>query len=331
VVKVSLGLLALLTGFGYVGLAAAAVVVNVVTMAILLAIVLRVLPRLHWSAQGWRDVPLQRGVLRESFPLMINHLLATLFFKVDVTLLEPLRGALVVGWYSTGYKFLEAYNIIPAFFTMALFPLMSRQAKESPEALARAYRLGVKFLVMLALPLAVVTVAWAYPLITVLGGSAYLPHGAIALQIMVLSIPIGWINSLTQYVLIALGKQRSLTNAFLIAVTFNVVANLVFIPRTPNGYEAAAVITILSEIVEGIPFYLYLRRALAPVPWARLLGPLFLAAGGMAAVTALLVPVNLLLAPLAGVAVYAALALALRAIGPEERAVLAQVLRRSAV
>jgi O-antigen/teichoic acid export membrane protein len=256
---------------------------------------------------------------------MLNHLLATLFFKVDVLLLEPLRGAQVVGWYSTGYKFLEAFNIIPAYFTMAFFPVMARQARESPAALQRAYQVSVKFLVILALPLAVTTVLLAHPLIAVLGGSAYLPHGALALQLMVLSIPIGWINSLTQYVLIALGRQRSLTRAFLIAVTFNVVANLIFIPLSPNGYEAAAIITILSELVEAVPFYLYLRRALAPVPWLALLGRPVLAALAMAALAAVLAPVNLLLAALAANALYAGLLLASGAFGAEERAVLRQV------
>jgi O-antigen/teichoic acid export membrane protein len=330
--KVTLGALALLFGFGFVGLAGVAVIVNLATMAVLGVSAWRTgtgtLPRAP-TAGGWAwDFGLQREVLRESFPLMLNHLLATLFFKVDVTLLEPMRGAVVVGWYSTGYKFVEAYNIIPAFFTMAFFPVMARQARESPAALQRAYQLSVKFLVMLALPLAVVTVTLAYPLINLLGGAAYLPHGAIALQLMVLSIPIGWINSLTQYVLIALGKQRSLTRAFLIAVTFNVVANLIFIPLTPNGYEAAAVITIFSEIVEGIPFYLVLRRALAPVPWASLLGRPFLAALAMAGLCAVLAPFSAWLAAAAGGALYLGLLVALRVLGPEERAVLRQVLRR---
>ncbi|NJM41694.1 MAG: oligosaccharide flippase family protein [Anaerolineae bacterium] len=72
-----------------------------------------------------------QSILRESFPLMLNHLLATLFFKVDVPLLKALRGRegdLVVGWYSTAYKFVDAFNIIPAFFTQSLFPAMARQA-----------------------------------------------------------------------------------------------------------------------------------------------------------------------------------------------------------
>jgi O-antigen/teichoic acid export membrane protein len=120
-----------------------------------------------------------------------------------------------------------------------------------------------------AVPLAVVTTFLAPAMIYILGGQEYLPYGAIALMIMVWSMPVGWINSVTNYVLIALGQQRALTRAFLIGLSFNVVANLIFIPI--YGYPAAAVITVLSEIVEGIPFYITLNQTLAPIPWFRIL------------------------------------------------------------
>jgi O-antigen/teichoic acid export membrane protein len=208
-------------------------------------------------------------MLRESFPLMLNHLLATLFFKVDVALLQPLRGEIEVGWYSTGYKFIEAFNIIPSFFTFALFPIMSRQANEDRPALMRSYTLAVKLLITTSLPLAVITTFLSSTLIGLLAGDAYLPHGAIALTLMVWSIPVGWLNSVTNYVLIALGQQRALTRAFIIGLTFNVITNLIFIPT--YGYVAAAIITIFSEIIEGLPFYLTLHKTLAPIAWHKLL------------------------------------------------------------
>jgi O-antigen/teichoic acid export membrane protein len=262
---------------------------------------------------------------------MINNLLAGLFFKVDVALLEPIRnarqpglGSREVGWYSTAYKFVEAYNIIPSLFTFALFPVMSRQAAEDRAALARSYGLAVKLLFFTAAPLAAVTTFLAQFLIGALGGAEFLPHGALALQLMVWSIPFGWINSVTNYLLIALGRQRSLTVAFLIGLTFNVVANLIFLPR--YGYPAAAVITILSEIVEGIPFYLTLRRALAPVPWLRLLWKPALSTLAMAGLMAALWPARPLLALALGVGVYLGLAALLRVFDPDEWATLTDIL-----
>ena len=91
---------------------------------------------------------------------MLNHLLATLFFKVDVPLMKALlgnQGNLAMGLYSTAYKFVDAFNIIPSFFTQSLFPAMARQAGQGDNTLARTYVLAVKLLVMIAMPLAVAT------------------------------------------------------------------------------------------------------------------------------------------------------------------------------
>ncbi|MEB2288248.1 MAG: oligosaccharide flippase family protein [Anaerolineae bacterium] len=320
-VKVTLGLGTLLLGWGVVGLAGGAVLTNVVTLA----------------ALGWLARPLARGVLAErldgalmrgmigaSWPLMINHLLATVFFKIDIVLMEAINGNTIVGQYSTAYKWLDALNIIPAFLTMALLPVMARQAHEDRAALRRNYTLAVKLLVIVALPVAVMTTFIAAPLIRVLGGAEYLPAGGIALQIMIWSIPIGWINSVTNYVIVALDRQRTLTLAFAAGVIFNVAANLVFLPA--YSYRAAAVIHILSEATLFAAFYWIIRQEIGGMGWRRALIRPALAALGLLGITLALwqvVPLaGLLLSPL----VYGAMLLALRPFGPEELARVAPLL-----
>ncbi|MEK7310842.1 MAG: flippase, partial [Chloroflexota bacterium] len=318
--KVTFGALALLLGYGFVGLAAVTIIVNTITMIVLAVLVVRQFFRPRFEFEP----PLQRTMIRESWPLMLNHLLATLFFKVDVALLQPIRGDVEVGWYSTGYKFIEAFNIIPSFFTVALFPVMSRQANEDRPALVRSYTLAVKLLVTTALPLAVVTTFLAPTMIGLLGGQEYLPHGAIALMLMVWSIPVGWINSVTNYVLIALGQQRALTRAFIIGLTFNVIANLIFIPI--YGYPAAAVITILSEIVEGTPFYITLHRTLAPIPWFRILWRPALSAAIMSGLTWAGWQLHPLIGLVLGGGAYVGLIVGLRAFDEDEQAQLINAL-----
>ncbi len=321
-VKVTVGAIALVLGFGFVGLAGASIFVNLVTLGLLGALAWRMFAEVRQRARP--DVAFQRHALSESFPLMLNNLLATLFFKVDVPILESIRGPREVGWYSTGYKYVEAFNVVPSLFTLALFPVMSRQAAGDPAALRRSYTLGVKLLVSLALPLAVVTAALAPTLVGLLGGAEYLPQGAIALAVLVWSIPFGWINSLTNYVLIALGRQRALTRAFALALTFNVVLNLLLVPSF--GFAAAAALTIASEFFEGLLFYVSLRRSLGGLPWVRILGPLWVSLAAMGAVTHGLWFLNPLLALGAGAVVYCAGVVVLRAFSAEERALLADVL-----
>lgn len=191
-----------------------------------------------------------------------------------------------MGIYSAGVKYLDGFNVIPSYFTLAIFPLMSRYAKDSHESLVRAYQLAIRLLVMVALPIAILVTVLATPLIRILGGAAFLPDSAVALTLLIWSIPIGFVNSVTQYVLIAVGQQRFLTRAFLIGVAFNVTANLILIPR--YGFAGAAVATILSEWSLLFPFYYAVRRHVAPLPWVDLVWRQGVAAAGMALAVLLL-------------------------------------------
>nr|MBC8262625.1 polysaccharide biosynthesis C-terminal domain-containing protein [Anaerolineales bacterium] len=168
--------------------------------------------------------------------------------------------------------------------------------------------LSVRLLVIVALPIAIVTTVLAEPLVYLLGGSQYLPDSRIALQLMIWSIPIGFINSVTHYVLIALNQQRFLTRAFAIGLAFTVVANVVFIPI--YSYQASALIHLFSELVLLLPFYYCLRKHLAPVSWGRLLWRPALAAALMGGLLGLLRDASLLLTvPLGGVVYLLALIL----------------------
>jgi O-antigen/teichoic acid export membrane protein len=318
--KTGLGVVALLLGMGIVGLAGVSIITNIVTLVVLYVLATRLFFRPHLTV----DFKLQRAAMVESFPLMINHLLATLFFKIDVILMESIAGDVVVGWYSTAYKWVDALNIIPSFFTQAFFPVMARAAKEDKSALLRAYILAIKLLVMLALPIAVVTTLLSEFLVGFLGGAEYLPHGAIALYLMIWSIPIGWINSVTNYVLIALDRQRILTIAFIIGFAFNVGMNAALMPQ--YGYPATAIIAIFSELVLLIAFYLTLVRALSPVPWLRILWRPALATVLMAGATTALARISALLALLVGVVIYSAALVLLRPLESHERAWIAPLL-----
>jgi O-antigen/teichoic acid export membrane protein len=259
--RVTIGAMVLLLGWGIIGLAGASLVANLVAFLVLSWLLLTKIFRPHLE----NDPALQRQMLRESFPLMINHMLSTIFFRIDVFILEPMWGSREVGYYSAAYKYIDGINVIPQYFTLAIFPLMSRFAADSRESLVRAYHLSLRLLLILALPLAVGTPFVAYELIWFLAGEAYLPDSMIVLQLLIWFLPFSFINQVTQYVLIAINQQRALTTAFVIGVLFNTITNLIFIPM--YGYRAAAITTIVSEWSLLIPFYLLIRKHLCTVPW----------------------------------------------------------------
>ena len=158
--KVALGAAALLLGYGYVGLAAVALLVNMLQVLWLYVLLRSTLFKPQWQ---W-DWPLQRWMFAVSGPLMINHLLATIFWRIDIWILRPIAGATAVGLYSIGLKYLDGLNIIPSMFTMAIFPLMSRFARAERGSLLRSYVISLRLLTILSLPIAVSVTFLATPL-----------------------------------------------------------------------------------------------------------------------------------------------------------------------
>ena len=291
--QVALGAMALLLGWGIVGLAWMALVVNLVQLSWLAWLV-----RSTLFAPEWRwDWSLQKEMLATSGPLMLNHLLATLFWRMDIWLLRPLAGAASAGLYSAAIKYIDGLNFIPSTFTLAIFPLMSRFARQKGEELLRAYVLSVRILLLLSLPVAMTVALFSHVLISLLGGArfsgamyevaalpsflcrlafwtpglsdcgsiSYLGGSALALQVIIWSIPIGFVNSVTQYVLIAANQQGYLTRAFVLGVLFNLIGNLLLIPTF--AYIGAAAVTILSELCLLYLFGRRVRRDVGATPW----------------------------------------------------------------
>ena len=253
VLRTALGAVALFSGFGLVGLATASLLTNLVTSVVLWRLAAqkalstirgKAPPALHW--------------LKESWPLFINQLLQSLFFKVDALLLPALAGNAAAGTYAAAYKVSEGAGIISSSFTLALFPRLSRESN-----LSSAYALALRVLLQIALPLSVGIALLSEPIVAVVGGRDYLPDSATALAILICYLPLSYANGLTQYVLIAAGKQRALTVAFAGAMVFNVAANLLLIPRF--SYIGAAWVTVGSEVLLLIPFWWLVTRVTSGV------------------------------------------------------------------
>ena len=330
-IKVGVGLWLLTAGWGVIGLAVTALVTNALTAGLFATLVRRLGVRADW----WPDRAVARRLLGESWPLLLNNLLVGLFFRVDILVLQPARGDREVGVYSVPYKYLNLLLLVPSYFTLALFPHLSRLAAARDATLASTYALAMKLLLIIALPVTVATLFVAPELMYALGGPRFLPESGTALRLLIWFLPLSYVNGLAQYVLIAAGQQRLITRAFALTTGFNLAANLLLTPR--YGYVAAALITVASEVVLLVPFLGYLRRHVGQLPEpGTLLRPL--AAAAAMGATSWAVYRGLanwpLVAPWAAVAigglVYLAALLATRGIGATERRLALRLLGRAA-
>ncbi len=275
--RAGLGALVLLLGWGLPALAWVAVVTVVVQVIWFYLALRQVLFRWQWT---W-DAPLQRWMLTHSFPFMVNSLLTSILLNIDIWLLRLLAGEVASGLYSVALKYRFGITIIPSVFNFAVFPLFSRYARQTGDGLMGAYRLSIRLLTLLSIPIAFVATLWAKPLVLLVGGAefvgipeqvtffrwtwSYAGGSDLALQVVIWTIVVNFVNAVTQYVLIALDQQRYLTRAFAAVVVFNVLGNVLLIPIA--GYVGAALVTICSELFLFVPFHRGIRRHLGPVGW----------------------------------------------------------------
>lgn len=320
----------LLAGWGVIGLAWAAVGTTTLTALVFLALQYRLLfrPRLGW------DAGFARALLRPAFPLLLNSLLVNAAFSFDSFILRAFTGDGVVAQYRMPYRVINVVLILPPLLINAIFPIIARHAENNRAGLNRAYRRTLQVLLLAAFPVAVATTVLAHEMVVIFVGqqelAKYLGVSDRALQILIWFLPLSYVNGLTQYIMIALNRQASITRSFAVMAAFNLTANLVAIAAFPAyGIYLASVITVLSEVVLYVTYLPLLRQEDAIPPllalaWRPAAAALLMGAAMQAAYA---------LGPLAAAAVaplaYAGALWALGAFGAEERAFVRRVLGRT--
>ena len=319
-----LAVLAAASTLGIVGIAIVALASSLVSAAAF-SVVYR---RLDLPTMSFRLARLDvRLYARESAPLLVNSLLVSLFFRFDVFIIEAFKGAEEIGLYDAAFKPINLLTIIPAYATLAVFPLLSRRADDLVN-LRRASDMTGYLLVTLAWIIVVVTFALATPMIRLLAGNGFLPDSALLLRILIFFAPLSFLNGVFQYVLIARGQQRQIVPAFAAAVIFNVAGNLLLAPL--YGAIAAAVLTVATEVVIFVAFVIVSRdspvRIHEPAALTRLFRPTV--AGVSAAVAVLLLRSEPALALIVGIAVLAVVGQIAGVVGDDEREIGVRVIRR---
>jgi O-antigen/teichoic acid export membrane protein len=222
-----------------------------------------------------------RRLGRSGFPLLLNSLLLTVFFRFDAVILRAVAGDAVLGLYDAAYKVIAMTQIIPPYVVGALFPLLAQRAAHQRELLAPLVARAIGVLQWVAWFGVVIITLMADELIWVLGGKAYLPGAAQALRVLIWYLPLSYTTGVLQYALIAIQRQKTITLAFAVGTIVNIGCNLVLIPY--YGAIAAAAVTIATEVALMVAVWPTLRAAGLYLPWRTLL----VASGGAIVVIAI--------------------------------------------
>lgn len=190
-----------------------------------------------------------RPLLAEILPMGGILLMFTMDNKIDTLMLGMIKGSEAVGIYGIAYRVYDVLILGAAFLMNALLPVFSRwqNLNRWGSRLERAYQQAFDLLLVGGLLLAVGVYFGAPLLVGLLAGGRFAEfYPAVGvMRLLTVAVFLAYLNHLTGYTIVALGKQRPYFFVALASLVFNVAVNLVVIPR--YSFYGAAVVTILTE------------------------------------------------------------------------------------
>ncbi len=208
------------------------------------------------------DWKLMKRIVKEALPTGALLLVFSIYNRIDIFILQSLKGAEPVGIYGLAYKVHDNLVLGAAFLANAFFPVISQygninELEKRFEPMREIYQKLFDVLLMAGLVMVVFVLIFSPLIIQIIGGREF-SASILTLRILVLGAFIAYFNHLTGYSLIALGKQKISLIIAVVALVWNIGLNLLLIPRF--SYLAAASITIATEGLVLILTSLYLAR-----------------------------------------------------------------------
>ena len=270
------------------------IVVGLVVVALVPALMGRrafVLPRLERAEQ--------RSLLRTAFPLAAALALGQVYFRLVIVLMSLISNPQQTGYFGGSLRAMENVVIMPILVAGVALPLLAAAARDDLVRLRYAIEGLSKGALIAGVLVVLVTIRAAEPVMTLIGGHAFRPAGAV-LRIQVSALLFIALYQLWSAALLALGHQRELILTNGLSLLGLAVFAVVLVPRF--GAEGGAAASVLGDALLASLIYWRLSRVAGRVTVGS--GFLLRVAGAAAvASVALLIPglPDLLAAVLAGV------------------------------
>ena len=202
--------------------------------------------------------------VRVAVPLGITFIITTVYFKVDVPILQRFRPYSEVGYYTFAYKPFESLLFIPFALRSVIFPVLSVYHRRSPERVLPVAEKFFKALVILGWPITV----GVFLLAPQFNSLLHLYAGSEpALQILALAIVFMFADNTFAATLNAIDKQNVFALVAMVGLVINVGVNLVVIPR--YGYLGASWAVVVTEAALVVVGWFVLRAQLGTIPLLR--------------------------------------------------------------
>jgi O-antigen/teichoic acid export membrane protein len=188
----------------------------------------------------------------DGFPYFLWSLFGIIYYRIDAVMLSVMTPVAVVGWYGAAYKLFDILMFLPAIYSSALLPILSRQSKSEYNSMRNTSAKSLQFLLLAGIPIAISLVFFARNIIQTLFGQAEYGPSAILLQVFSIGMLLVYVDSILSGTVVAIDKQRPWAFVAFLAIFVNVGSNYFLIPyfqeAIANGGVGAAIATDLTEL-----------------------------------------------------------------------------------
>ncbi|MDD5145726.1 MAG: flippase [Candidatus Pacebacteria bacterium] len=218
--------------------------------------------KINWEKRVWRKF------LSMSWPLALVGLLGSIFNYTDSTMLGYFGQLAATGWYNAAYRIINVSLLPMGLVAGSFFPALSKYANAPKDAttedlenskknLQKVWDYEMMLMILIAIPLVVGGIVFAPKIILFLYGEGFL-QSILAFQILIIMAGITFLYIPFYDLLIASGEQKRIFWGTLAAAFFNVITNLIFIPKF-SLYGAAAT-SVVSYFLMFILFFRFAHK-----------------------------------------------------------------------
>ncbi len=224
------------------------------TLALMLAFRRRFGPaRPVWLPLQWR------GVLKQSYPVGLSALLSQTVMNLPILVVAMLLTTEDAGLFNAAMKLIFFVLIIDRVFYAIFLPVASRLGKEAGAPLARVTLLGMRLVLLVTIPTAVLGIALSPALVALIFGKGYGGAGPV-LACLLPYVVFTLMNTVFMTALIAVNRQREYLTVM--AWGTGLLVPLCVVLTHFSGIEGTAVSLSIGEAIMTGLFFLRARRAL---------------------------------------------------------------------
>jgi O-antigen/teichoic acid export membrane protein len=324
-VFIGLGSIFLLSGRGFISL----IVASLLQMPLQIGLALWAIRRHHLASLSFQiDPRMWPALIKSGLPFGLSTLMLTIAFGIDTVMLSKYEPENVVGWYNVAYNLVFTFTFLFRGFKEAIVPTLSRAYVQEPSQVERWYYRSLKTIAIISMPIAFGGTLVAFPLIRFLYTDQFLPS-ALALQILIWDVPLLMFNAFCGNMTTIVSEEKAAARIYGLNAAANILLNLYAIPRF--GLVGAALVTVVTDLVGAIQFYLLLGRKLNLPNTGGILLRVLLASALMGITVWLAGDLNLFVLVALGVIVYLGLVLAFRILDDTEWRMIRQVIRKTGI